>query len=167
MRGNLICSGEVHIRLKGKLSGSIEAKTVHIDKKCEAEFVRPIRAELVDIEGIISARNISTGKVVIQETGRLTGAVFGRDLRRKGRRILWGAFDRESGNDARRTAGSAGPPAGSERNVIRGAGFQTCARVIQKIYPRRRMSGLVDMSICRVLLTKRVFTGAASCRLQV
>jgi cytoskeletal protein CcmA (bactofilin family) len=78
MRGNLICSGEVHIRLKGKLSGSIEAKSVHIDKKCEAEFVRPIRAELVDIEGIISARIISTGKVVIQKTGRLTGAVFGR-----------------------------------------------------------------------------------------
>jgi cytoskeletal protein CcmA (bactofilin family)/Zn finger protein HypA/HybF involved in hydrogenase expression len=78
MRGNLICSGEVHIRLKGKLSGSIEAKSVHIDKKCEAEFVRPIRAELVDIEGIISARIISTGKVMIQKTGRLTGAVFGR-----------------------------------------------------------------------------------------
>jgi cytoskeletal protein CcmA (bactofilin family) len=78
MRGNLICSGEVHIRLKGKLSGSIEAKSVHIDKKCEADFVRPIRAELVDIEGIISARIISTGKVVIQKTGRLTGAVFGR-----------------------------------------------------------------------------------------
>jgi cytoskeletal protein CcmA (bactofilin family)/Zn finger protein HypA/HybF involved in hydrogenase expression len=78
MRGNLICSGDVHIRLKGKVSGSIEAKSVHIDKKCEAEFVRPIRAELVDIEGIISARIVSTGKVVIQKTGRLTGAVFGR-----------------------------------------------------------------------------------------
>ena len=40
--------------------------------------MRPIRAELVDIEGIISARIISTGKVLIQKTGRLTGAVFGR-----------------------------------------------------------------------------------------
>ena len=78
LRGSLICSGTVHIKLKGKLSGSIEAKTVHIDRKCEAEFVRPIRAELVDIEGIISARIISTGKVLIQKTGRLTGAVFGR-----------------------------------------------------------------------------------------
>jgi cytoskeletal protein CcmA (bactofilin family)/predicted RNA-binding Zn-ribbon protein involved in translation (DUF1610 family) len=78
LRGSLICSGNVHIKLKGKLSGSIEAKTVHIDRKCEAEFVRPIRAELVDIEGIISARIISTGKVLIQKTGRLTGAVFGR-----------------------------------------------------------------------------------------
>ena len=78
LRGSLICSGDVHIKLKGKLSGSVEAKTVRIDKKCEAEFVRPIRAELVEIEGIISARIISTGKVLIQKTGRLTGAVFGR-----------------------------------------------------------------------------------------
>ena len=89
MRGNLICSGEGHIRLKGKLSGSIEAKSVHIDKKCEATFVRPIRAELVDIEGIISARIISTGKVVIQKNrppdgSRLRSGIFGG----KGRRIF-------------------------------------------------------------------------------
>jgi cytoskeletal protein CcmA (bactofilin family) len=78
MRGNLICSGDVHIRLKGKLNGSIEARSVHIDKKCDVELVRPIRAETVHIEGIISGRIISTGKVVIQKTGRLRGAVFGR-----------------------------------------------------------------------------------------
>jgi cytoskeletal protein CcmA (bactofilin family) len=78
MRGNLICSGEVHVRIKGKLSGSIQAKSVHIPRKTEVEFVRPVRAELVDIEGTMSGRIISTGKVVIQKTGRLTGVVFGR-----------------------------------------------------------------------------------------
>jgi len=51
---------------------------VYIDKKCEAEFVRPLRAERVEIEGIISARIISTGTVIIQKTGRFTGALFGR-----------------------------------------------------------------------------------------
>jgi cytoskeletal protein CcmA (bactofilin family) len=78
MRGNLICSGDVYVRMKGKLSGSIQAKAVHIVRKSEVEFVRPVRAELVDIEGIMSGRIISTGKVVIQKTGRLTGVVFGR-----------------------------------------------------------------------------------------
>jgi cytoskeletal protein CcmA (bactofilin family)/predicted RNA-binding Zn-ribbon protein involved in translation (DUF1610 family) len=77
LRGSLICDGEVTIKIKGKLSGSIEAKTVHIDKRCEAEFVRPIRATFVDIEGKISARIVSDGKVIIQKTGRLTGAVQG------------------------------------------------------------------------------------------
>jgi cytoskeletal protein CcmA (bactofilin family)/predicted RNA-binding Zn-ribbon protein involved in translation (DUF1610 family) len=78
VRGSLICDGEVTIKIKGKMSGSIEAKKVHIDKKCEAEFVRPIRATLVEIEGHISARIVSDGNVIIGKTGRLTGAVFGR-----------------------------------------------------------------------------------------
>jgi cytoskeletal protein CcmA (bactofilin family) len=78
MRGSLICSGNVHIKMKGKLTGSIQAKSVKIDKKCETEFVRPIRAERVEIEGTISARIISTGTVIIQKTGRFTGALFGR-----------------------------------------------------------------------------------------
>ncbi|MBV9671322.1 MAG: polymer-forming cytoskeletal protein, partial [Verrucomicrobia bacterium] len=78
MRGSLICSGDVRIRFKGKLSGSIEAKNVHIDKKCEAEFVRPIRVQNIEIEGSISARIISTGKVNVLKTGKLTGAVQGR-----------------------------------------------------------------------------------------
>jgi cytoskeletal protein CcmA (bactofilin family) len=78
MRGSLICNGNAHIKIKGKLTGSIQAKSVYIDKKCAAEFVRPIRAERVEIEGTISARIISTGTVIIQKTGRFTGALFGR-----------------------------------------------------------------------------------------
>jgi cytoskeletal protein CcmA (bactofilin family) len=78
MRGSLVCNGDVHIKLKGKLIGSIQAKSVYIDKKCEAEFVRPIRAEKVEVEGVISARIISTGRVIIHKTGRFTGALFGR-----------------------------------------------------------------------------------------
>ena len=75
VRGNLICSGAVRIKLKGKLSGSIEAKTVYIEKKCDAEIVHPIRAELVQIDGTISGRIIATRKVVVHKTGRLTGSV--------------------------------------------------------------------------------------------
>ena len=75
VRGNLICTGAVRIRLKGKLSASIEAKTVYIEKKCVAEIVHPIRAELVEIEGAISGQIIATRKVAIHKTGRLTGTV--------------------------------------------------------------------------------------------
>ena len=78
MRGSLVCTGSVHIKIRGKITGSIQAKSVYIDKKCEAEFVRPIRAERVEIEGSISARIVSTGTVIIQKTGRFTGALFGR-----------------------------------------------------------------------------------------
>ena len=78
LRGSLICSGEVRVRLKGKLSGAIEAKVVIIEKKSEVEFVRPIRAQLVDVEGVANARIISEGKVVVHKGARLTGAIFAR-----------------------------------------------------------------------------------------
>jgi cytoskeletal protein CcmA (bactofilin family)/ribosomal protein S27AE len=78
MRGSLICSGEVKIKLHGRLIGSVEAKRVLIDRRAEVEFVRPVRAELVEVDGSISARIISNGRVVIRKTGRLTGAVFAR-----------------------------------------------------------------------------------------
>jgi cytoskeletal protein CcmA (bactofilin family)/predicted RNA-binding Zn-ribbon protein involved in translation (DUF1610 family) len=75
VRGALICTGAVRIKLKGKLKGSIEAKTVYIEKKCEVEMVPPIRAEFVEIEGTISGQIIATRKVVIHKAGRLTGSV--------------------------------------------------------------------------------------------
>jgi cytoskeletal protein CcmA (bactofilin family) len=74
VRGQLICTGTVRIKLKGKLNGSIEAKTVCIEKKCDVEMVHPIRAELVEIDGIISGQ-IASRKVIIHPTGRLTGTV--------------------------------------------------------------------------------------------
>ena len=74
-RGNLICTGAVRIKLKGKLSGSIEAKTVYSEKKSDAVMVHPIRAELVEIDGTISGQIIATRKVVIHKAGRLTGTV--------------------------------------------------------------------------------------------
>lgn len=78
VRGSLLCSGEVKIKLRGKLTGSIEAKRVVIDRRAEVEFVRPIHADLVEIDGSISARIISNGRVVVRKTGHLTGAVFAR-----------------------------------------------------------------------------------------
>ncbi|MBV9642010.1 MAG: polymer-forming cytoskeletal protein [Verrucomicrobia bacterium] len=75
MRGNLICTGAVRIKVNGKVNGSIEAKAVYIEKKCDAEIVHPIRAEQVEIDGTISGQIIATRTVVIHKTGRLTGRV--------------------------------------------------------------------------------------------
>jgi cytoskeletal protein CcmA (bactofilin family)/ribosomal protein S27E len=75
VRGNLICTGAVRIKVKGKMNGSIEAKAVYIEKKCDAEIVHPIRAEQVEIDGTISGEIIATRTVIIHKTGRLTGTV--------------------------------------------------------------------------------------------
>jgi cytoskeletal protein CcmA (bactofilin family)/Zn finger protein HypA/HybF involved in hydrogenase expression len=80
MRGALTGATDILIKLKGKLSGSIEAPLVIIDKKSEVECVRPIRADLVEVYGIISARIISNGKVVVKRGGSLRGAVNARSF---------------------------------------------------------------------------------------
>ena len=80
MRGAVTGATDVLIKLKGKLSGSIEAPLVIIDKKSEVECVRPIRADLVEVYGIISARIISNGKVVVKRGGSLRGAVNARSF---------------------------------------------------------------------------------------
>src|SRR5260221_11788835 len=80
MRGALTGATEVLIRLKEKLSGSIEAPLEIIDKKSEGECVRPIRADLVEVYGIISARIISNGKVVVKRAGSHRGAVNARSF---------------------------------------------------------------------------------------
>jgi cytoskeletal protein CcmA (bactofilin family) len=80
MRGALTGATEVQIKLKGKLSGSIEAPLVVIDQKSEVECVRPIRSDLVEVYGVISARIISNGKVIVKRGGSLRGAVNARSF---------------------------------------------------------------------------------------
>jgi cytoskeletal protein CcmA (bactofilin family)/Zn finger protein HypA/HybF involved in hydrogenase expression len=78
LRGALTGAKDVRIKLKGKLSGSIEAPLIIIDKKSEVECVRPIRGDLIEVYGIISARIISNGKVVVKRGGILRGSVNAR-----------------------------------------------------------------------------------------
>jgi cytoskeletal protein CcmA (bactofilin family)/ribosomal protein S27E len=75
LRAELICSGDVTIKRKGKIGGGIEARKIYIDRKCEAELVHPIRAELIEIHGMIIVPNISARRMVINKTGRLIGSV--------------------------------------------------------------------------------------------
>lgn len=80
MRGSLICATVLRIKLKGKLSGSVESKHVIVEKKAEVEMVRPIRGELIEIEGVATARILSSGKVVVKKGGFLRGSVNARSF---------------------------------------------------------------------------------------
>ena len=76
LRANLICTGDVIIRRKGKVGGAIEARNIQIDRKCDAEFAHPIRADVIEINGAITVPSLVARRVVINKTGRLTGAVL-------------------------------------------------------------------------------------------
>lgn len=76
MRGNLVCTGEVSVKYKGRIPGGIETDTLRVLKRSQAEFVRPVRARQVFVEGDMSGRILASGTVHISKTGRLTGSVF-------------------------------------------------------------------------------------------
>jgi cytoskeletal protein CcmA (bactofilin family) len=75
LRAKLICSGDVTIKRKGKLDGEIEARKIHVHRRCEAQLASPMRADLIEIDGAIAVPSISARKVVIGKTGWLTSSV--------------------------------------------------------------------------------------------
>lgn len=80
MRGNLICTGEVAVKYKGRITGAIESETLRILKKSVTEFIRPVRAREVRIEGEMSGRILAAGTVFIAKSGRMTGSIFARGI---------------------------------------------------------------------------------------
>ena len=47
-----------------------------MERKCDVESAHPIRADVIEIDGIVRVPSISARRVVISKTGRLVGAVW-------------------------------------------------------------------------------------------
>ncbi len=80
MRGHLICTGEICVKYKGRLTGGIETDTLRVLKKSATEFVRPIRAREVFLEGEMSGRILASGTVHIAKSGRMIGTIFAKGI---------------------------------------------------------------------------------------
>lgn len=79
VNGNLICSTTAHVRTKGRVLGSIQARELIIDKQAEVEFLRPLHVGRAEINGKISAR-IFADSVKINKHGALEGAVTAKSI---------------------------------------------------------------------------------------
>jgi cytoskeletal protein CcmA (bactofilin family) len=79
-RGNLVCTGAATLKMKGKLLGALDVNRLVIDKQCEVEVIRPVRANSVQITGKIKARITVDGAVIIKKNGRLEGALQARSI---------------------------------------------------------------------------------------
>ncbi len=75
VRGNLICSGEVDVRRRGKISGVIESDKVIIHKRSMVEFVRVMKVHDLEVNGRLDANIIASGTVHISSKGWLKGEV--------------------------------------------------------------------------------------------
>jgi cytoskeletal protein CcmA (bactofilin family) len=80
VNGNLVCSTSAHVRTKGRILGTIEARELIIEKQANAEFVRPLHVGTAEINGKISAR-IFADSVTINKSGSLEGAVTAKSIK--------------------------------------------------------------------------------------
>jgi cytoskeletal protein CcmA (bactofilin family)/endogenous inhibitor of DNA gyrase (YacG/DUF329 family) len=80
VNGNLVCSTTAHVRTKGRVLGSIQARQLIIEKQANVEFVRPLRVGTAEINGKISAR-IFADSVTINKNGALEGAVTAKSIK--------------------------------------------------------------------------------------
>ena len=76
LRGNLVCSGKVTLRSRGRMPGTLEAGYLLIEKGSEIEFNRPVRVQGLDVSGTVSGPLFECdGHVTIQRSGVLRGSV--------------------------------------------------------------------------------------------
>lgn len=79
VHGNLQCTGTARMKMAGRITGAIEAQTLVIEKKSSVEFVRPLRAALMEISGKVAGR-VYADAVSITKTGELEGSVHAKSI---------------------------------------------------------------------------------------
>lgn len=80
VRGRVVCSVCLYLKIKGAFLGTIETAKLHVDKKAEVEFTRPVRAKEIEIAGKASATIHCDGCVTILKGGMLDGAIYARSV---------------------------------------------------------------------------------------
>lgn len=80
LRGQLVCTGEAHIKHKGKIFGGVEAQDLIVEKKSDVEFSRILRVRNATIGGKVYARIDADGVVNITKTGELEGSVHAKSM---------------------------------------------------------------------------------------
>ncbi len=80
LRGTLVCNGLVRVKTHGKILGGIETHELLIEKRCDVEFVRTLKAHSVEINGKVSARIVCETAVTINKGGYLEGTVYARSI---------------------------------------------------------------------------------------
>lgn len=78
VRGHIVCTGEVSVKIQGKLAGTIDTEKLTIEKKCDVEFVRPVKARAVAIVGKALAVMHCDGCVTVEKGGILGGTIYAK-----------------------------------------------------------------------------------------
>jgi cytoskeletal protein CcmA (bactofilin family) len=75
MRANMVCTGRLTVKMSGRLSGSVEAAELVIERGAEVTFSRPVKVSSAEIHGEVVG-HFQADHVTIYKHGSLDGAVF-------------------------------------------------------------------------------------------
>jgi len=84
---DLDCSGAIAVRADAKFTGTIRCRQLRVEKGTRVEFLQPVHADHVVIEGDVLGQIFCTGPVVLEKRASLKGPVRATSLvLRKGAR---------------------------------------------------------------------------------
>jgi cytoskeletal protein CcmA (bactofilin family) len=79
LRGCLVCTGNARVKIKGRLTGMLDAQHLTVEKGADMEFARLIRTKLLEVKGKARIRVVAD-KVIIAKGGWLEGTVYARAI---------------------------------------------------------------------------------------
>jgi cytoskeletal protein CcmA (bactofilin family) len=72
MRGNMLCTGRLTVKMQGRLAGTVEAAELVIERGAEVSFSRPVKVSALEIHGRVSGQ-FQADHVAIYKHGALDG----------------------------------------------------------------------------------------------
>jgi cytoskeletal protein CcmA (bactofilin family) len=80
LRTQFTCTGEAHVKQKGKILGALSAKHLVVEKRSDVEFSRPVKVDSAEIRGKAYALINAEGEVRITKSGNLEGTIHAKSI---------------------------------------------------------------------------------------
>jgi cytoskeletal protein CcmA (bactofilin family) len=75
LAGSVECSGDLVIRSHGKILGQVHCRELRVERGARVEFLSPVLAERVRIDGNVRGQITSNGLIILEKRARLQGLV--------------------------------------------------------------------------------------------
>lgn len=75
LAGSVECSGDLIIRSHGKIVGTVQCRTLRVEKGARVEFLNPVHAESAFVDGHVRGQITCSGAVTLQKRAHLHGLV--------------------------------------------------------------------------------------------
>lgn len=75
LHGDADCSGDLVIRSSGRITGTIQCRSLRVDKSARVEFMQPVHTHSADLHGHVLGQIFCTGPVVLEKNSRFQGLI--------------------------------------------------------------------------------------------